>query len=178
MNIKFDWILNVLILFCVMNHAIIVHSQTLFSSSVQTRVLDYFKNNAIRDSLKYKSALFLIKNMPYNYSIYGENVQDYEDSCQRIAFEPQEIRSQKYLQYSNSTNTNNWHAISDIKKLDAGYLINYVNETVDMWLKQPWSKNYSCDDFINYVLPYRVSYETLSDWRHTISTEYPYLSNS
>lgn len=93
MNIKFDWILNVLILFCVMNHAIIVHSQTLFSSSVQTRVLDYFKNNAIRDSLKYKSALFLIKNMPYNYSIYGENVQEYEDSCQRIAFEPQEIRS-------------------------------------------------------------------------------------
>ncbi len=177
MNIKFDWILNVLILFCVMNHAIIVHSQTLFSSSVQTRVLDYFKNNAIRDSLKYKSALFLIKNMPYNYSIYGENVQEYEDSCQRIAFEPQEIRSQKYLQYSNSTNTNNWHAISDIKKLDAGYLINYVNETVDMWLKQPWSKNYSCDDFINYVLPYRVSYETLSDWRHTISTEYPYLNS-
>lgn len=84
MNTKYYWILNILILFGTMSRATIVRSQTPLSSSVQAIVLNYFKNNTGKDSLKYKAALFLIKNMPYNYSIYGENVQEYEDSCNEL----------------------------------------------------------------------------------------------
>ena len=40
------------------------------------KVLVYFKDNS--ESLKYESAKFLIENMPYYYSIYGESAEKYQ----------------------------------------------------------------------------------------------------
>lgn len=36
-----------------------------------------------------------------------------------------------------------------------------------MWEKQPWGKYIKFEDFCEYILPYRVAFEPLSEWRET-----------
>ena len=140
------------------------------------KVIGYFR--CCNDSLKYKSALFLLSNMPFNYSICGDNIDEYEKACRKIAYKPKELRSKLYKQVSTNINKNSWKPVSDICMLNSQYLINYINKSVDNWENQTWSKEYSWDDFFNYVLPYRISNEPLSNWHQTIDIEYPYLNGS
>lgn len=133
------------------------------------KVIEHFKNST--DTLKYKAALFLIQNMPYNYSIYGDNMPEYETAYHAIARKSKESRSQEYLQLSKNIDKSTWKAISDIQTINANFLISHINETVDNWRSQTWAKEYSQNDFFNYVLPYRIANETLSDWHHTIDAE-------
>ncbi len=183
MKYKCLWIYSALFSICVIftssskkNSMLVAYPHATNNQHELEKVLMYFKNNA--DSLKYESALFLIQNMPYNFSIYGDNIEEYEKACKEIASMPKELRTQEYFQLSKNIDKSTWKAIPDIQTINADFLTKYVNETVDNWRKQTWSKEYSKNDFFNYVLPYRIANETLSNWHRTIDTEYPYLNKN
>ena len=50
------------------------------------KVLNHFKDDP--NHLKYKAAKFLIKNMPYHYSMYGNCMKQYSLAYEKMAHEP------------------------------------------------------------------------------------------
>ncbi len=126
------------------------------------KVLDYFQKDP-DDSLKYKAACFLIRNAPYYYS-YAPNVVI--DSLKRLKVENRDrwiaaevIEKWKWFHYQTLPK------IKDIDVITADLLIENIEYAFKAWNKRPWSKNYSFEDFCEYILPYRVGDETLEKWR-------------
>ncbi|WP_434502709.1 hypothetical protein [Prevotella sp.] len=50
------------------------------------KVLNHFKDDP--NHLKYKAAKFLIENMPYHYSMYGDCMKQYSLAYEKMAHEP------------------------------------------------------------------------------------------
>ncbi len=51
--------------------------------------------------------------------------------------------------------------IPDINAINADSVINSINQSFAVWDTVPWRDQYSFDQFCQYVLPYRVAYESL-----------------
>ena len=66
----------------------------------------------------------------------------------------------------------------DITTMKAEELIKAIDDACDMWCSSPWHEQYDKEIFFDYVLPYRIEHEPLSDWRQTISEEFPLLTDS
>lgn len=137
------------------------------------RVLEYFKYDS--DPLKYEAAKYLIENMPYHFSYYGEAIERYDSIYSIMAEYPVQKRDSVFATLVSGIDFSGCKAIPDIQSLDADYLINLIDDACEAWENNPWSKEYDKSYFFDYVLPYRVTYERPSDWRTTVSKEYPYL---
>jgi len=137
------------------------------------KILQSFKNDS--DHLKYDCAKFLIENMPYYYSVYGESAEKYQKIYGFISRLPIEIRGNTFNQILAGIQPLEFQRKSDISAINADYLINSINQAVDVWNKVNWNKDYDKKYFLNYVLPYRISNEPLSLWRSTVKCEYPCL---
>lgn len=53
----------------------------------------------------------------------------------------------------------------DLQTIKSGYLINQIDCAFNSWDKALWSKDYTFEEFCQYVLPYKLGYEELEDWR-------------
>lgn len=122
------------------------------------KVLKYYE----KDTLKMKAAEYLIVNMPYHYALEtyllspsGEKlivdvdrfeergkVYWYLDSLYKIGYQR---RSEKH---------------DDIKTLNAEFLIRNIDAAFRMWQK-PWAKKVPFDIFCQWILPYRLQYESM-----------------
>lgn len=60
----------------------------------------------------------------------------------------------------------------DIKTIDSVYLCENIELAYDAWQKYPWSKSYSFQDFCEYILPYRIGNEKLTNWRSFFFNRY------
>lgn len=135
------------------------------------KVLNYYKDG---DSLKYKAACFLIKDMPYygfyegeemdkylryfeGYSKTNKTAQEFVDSLKKADGE----FDMKKLTYRR-----------DIVTIDSAFLVNHIEWTFKVWAEQPWGKNISFDDFLEYILPYRIGDEPLSLWQKELYEKY------
>lgn len=49
----------------------------------------------------------------------------------------------------------------------------HIDYACDVWQKSGWSELYDKSIFFDYVLPYRLGNETLSDWHKAIEEEFP-----
>lgn len=137
------------------------------------KVLDYFSNN--KDPLKYESAKFLIENMPFHSSFEGKEMRKYIQAYDQIGAEPKEFRDSVWRRLVKEIYVKDFKTYPDVKKIEANFLIRAINEAVDTWRAVNWNNDYDESIFFDYVLPYRVSTEPLSDWRTFIKGEYPYL---
>lgn len=136
-------------------------------------VLNHFKNDP--DPLKYRSAKFLIENMPYNYSNDG-NAVEYTDSAFRISScHPIEQRESIFSSIAFSDSTLSSRAAIDLKTVKAEYLIQMINEACDIWHQVNWNEEYDESIFFDYVLPYRLINEPISLWRSYIKENYSFL---
>jgi len=142
------------------------------------KVLEHYKD----DTLKYKAAYFLIKNMlGHSYSKaklvdtaknpVDFNVLDYPDYKQMVkAWDSVEEKIGK-IDFVRDT------IIYDSQVITADYLIKNIDLAFEAWQK-PWAKNLSFDQFANYILPYRGSNEPLEDWRSYFVDQYAWLQDS
>lgn len=140
------------------------------------KVLLHFKNDP--DPLKYKSAKFLIENMPYNYSNIGD-VAEYADSAFMVSSGyPIEQRDSVFssIAYSN-TSLLSMVAV-DLKNIKADYLIQMIDDACDIWHQVNWNREYDEVIFFDYVLPYRLFNEPISLWRSYVKENYPFLYTS
>ncbi len=123
------------------------------------KVLKHYEN----DILKLEAAKFLISNMPGQYALKSSGI----DSCQKIIKEAVQIgyvgmfekqKGQQFLQSGKDT-------IYDINVITADYLIENIDLSFDVWKKNKWNNDLSFDDFCEFILPYRIADEELSNWR-------------
>ena len=139
-------------------------------------VLNHFKDNP--DPLKFRSAKFLVENMPYNYSNAG-NAVEYVDSAFRISScYPIEQRDSIFASVAFSDSLLSSTVAVDLKSLKADYLIQMINEACDMWNQVNWNREYDESIFFDYVLPYRLINEPISLWRSSVKENYPFLYTS
>lgn len=62
----------------------------------------------------------------------------------------------------------NQKVIYDSHVITASYLIRNIDHAFGMWEKQPWGKYIKFEDFCEYILPYRVAFEPLSEWERDL----------
>lgn len=121
------------------------------------------------DSLKLKAAYFLISNMPRQYSI------DFslKDSLgNEISYNPQTISTEdEFLSYWDNLEDQLGGVSFEAEKftldrdtIEAETLIETINLAIET-RSYPWSLNYSFDDFLIGVLPYRIGNEHIEQWR-------------
>jgi len=129
-------------------------------------VLDHFKNDP--NPLKYESAKFLIENMPYHYSFKGNAVDRFNELYLNTSKEALNKRTEFFNKNADSIKAS-MPPIYDITTMKAEELIKAIDDACDMWCNSPWHEMYDKKFFFDYVLPYRIEHEPLSDWRQTIS---------
>ena len=138
-------------------------------------VLDHFKDDS--NPLKYESAKFLIENMPYHYTYNGDAVNEFNELYINAATEALNKRTEFF-----NTNADNIQSsmlpVYDITTIKSDYLIKAINDACDMWCNSPWYGKYDKSIFFEYVLPYCIENEPLSDWRKTISEEFPLFADN
>jgi hypothetical protein len=123
------------------------------------------------DSLKYRAACFLIENMPYYYYFEGELLDNYADYYKALHEHKKnrkvkpEIILDSIKKIHGEFDRNTLQVKYDLLEIDSSYLCNNIEWAFMVWREQPWGKNVSFDDFCEYILPYRIGTEKLTDWR-------------
>jgi len=118
------------------------------------------------DSLKRKAAIFLIENMDAHSSYKSEQWEIFQgklDSLFKLKMDPSKLNPLVDTIY-RKFDFSDVRYISDLYAVNAKFLIQNIDEAFEAW-HSPYAKQLSFDDFCEYILPYRVSQEPLSDWR-------------
>lgn len=123
------------------------------------------------DSLKFKAACFLIENMPLHYSYEGESVDYYYSEISKL-HKKRDSSASTIIKKINDLNAelissvDNMSVVYDIQSIEAEYLISHIDAAFES-RNYPWNKDVSFEDFCEYVLPYRISDEPISEWLPT-----------
>ena len=139
------------------------------------RVLDHFEDDP--NPLKYEAAKFLIENMPYHYSFKGDAVDRFNKLYLNTSKEALNKRTEFFNKNVDSIKAS-MPPMYDITTMKSEELIKAIDDACDMWCSSLWHEQYDKEIFFDYVLPYRIEHEPLSDWRQTISEEFPLLTDS
>lgn len=137
-------------------------------------VLRHFENDP--DPLKYESAKFLIENMPNQYHIVGPTVDMLDSIFMKTSNESHNIRTKFFENEAANIIANKFEVVYDISTMKANYLIKAIDDACDAWNNSTWHDDFDKSIFFEYVLPYRLAHETMTDWHATISEEYPLLT--
>lgn len=138
------------------------------------KVLEHFKEDS--NPLKYRAACFIIENIPYHHVLYDDRAKKFEDAYITMATDAMEFhdsviaRETDKLGGAPSTNR------SEVLTIKADYLIKVIDDACNVWEKVNWNKEYDESLFFNYVLPYRIYNERVSDWYEAIKQCFPYLN--
>lgn len=148
------------------------------------KALDYFL--AQRDTLKIKAIFFLVENMRDKYSIIPEGANDpfqktiLSNWSETEAWEPSKSRIGMAFDsiYQITDVPLKTKIIRDINAITGDYLIANVEKAFEQW---EFAKRYapcSFEDFCEYILPYRIGYEPLSNWRNEACRKFSFLLDS
>lgn len=101
------------------------------------KVLNHYRQNS-SDSLKYKAAVFLIKNMPYHF--YYAPINDFDAAFDSIQNYPKGvIRRDVFENILDSvykvSNSRKTELIFDIESLKSDFIINNIELAFKAWLK-------------------------------------------
>ena len=141
------------------------------------KVLDFYKTNT-KDSLKYKAAIFLIKNMIYHQSF--KQIKEFEKAFDSIEKYPKnDLRIEVFEKILDSVSKKinpNIQIIADSKCVTSKYLIKNIELSFWAWNKIEKKKRASFNDFCNYILPYKNSDEPIEfDTRERLIKKYSWV---
>lgn len=136
-------------------------------------VLHHYKN----DKQKLQAARFLIENMAlhgcYESAAIASFYADIDSlhthySTNNVDFfkKSYDMLLRKYQMAEHGRTKK-----KDIEHLKADYLIAHIDSAFNMW-KASWTSEYGFEHFCDYVLPYRVGEEPISDWRADYVNKY------
>ena len=128
------------------------------------------------DEEGYLAARFLIENMPRWYS-YSNAMFDsvrplLEKAADEFYISPKEVEPWKNVSFYTGEKA------YDVQTVQAEYLIENIDWALKAYHEKPWNKHLPFADFCEYILPYRIYDEPLSDWREKYYTRYTHLLDS
>lgn len=124
------------------------------------------------DSLKYRAACFLIENMPGYYYHEGEGLDEHAIYFDVLG----KSKKQPALILDSLNNVlGRFNPISleqklDTQEIDSTLLCDNIDHAFMVWEKYPWNKHTSFEDFCEFILPYRIKDERLTNWREEYHT--------
>lgn len=122
------------------------------------RVLSHYKE----EPEKLEAAKFLIRNMPRYFSYECakyDSIKQVLLTVDRGHIADSVVKKWQYYPEHDIKKIYDAHVIT------AKYLIKNIDLAFHQWKTRPWNKNLSFDDFCQYILPYRIEFEPLEDWR-------------
>jgi hypothetical protein len=123
------------------------------------KVLKRYSRNP-DDSLKLRAAEFLIINMPGKYSEYYDAPwEDVATACYLLTY------ASNKEQLLNDYRLRAPIVQDDLHYVTARYLIDNIEMAFEVWTKAPWGRQVTFDVFCDEILPYRISTESLDNWR-------------
>lgn len=130
------------------------------------QVLEHYKN----DSLKYRAACFLIKNMPGHYSYCGKITNTYNKQIDSIILQTQKegrYHDTPYLanridRISKIHENTSFPIQEDIRIITADFLIQNIEQAFHLWEDAPWSRHLNFDDFCEYLFNMSLNIISLS----------------
>lgn len=130
------------------------------------RVLDYYRTEK-PDPLKLKAAEYLISNMVAHYSVAGETMERLKrDVDTTFREQPNAVKLFFYLIAARIATTQGNHTIEyDLHTMTSDYLIRNIERSFDIWDGIKCHYDLSCEDFFEYLLPYRIDNEPLTEWK-------------
>lgn len=124
-----------------------------------------------------QAARFLIENMDAHYSSQSEAIDTFYNNIDSI-FTKYKWESDGFYNYAYDSILITMSSIKavetkrvDIENIKSDYLIAHIDSAFKVW-NQIWAGEYSFEHFCNYVLPYRVGQEPVSDWRKAYMEQY------
>lgn len=143
------------------------------------KVLKHYSERT-EDSLKLKSAVFLIGNMPYHYTIEDSVFYEYyhkADSVFKLNLRFSGTRDgldSLYKDFASSLNNafRKGFKKNDIEHITSEYLIHNIDYAYDIWQEGVWGKHVNFEDFLEYILPYRFGTEAIEDWRNRLEEKF------
>jgi len=142
------------------------------------KALEHFRN----DTMQYKACCFLIENMEGKHWLSVEYVNKfgYPIDVPIHKFTDTE-KFKKYLDSLSKSPfglTTNQTQVMDYHVITADYLIENIELAFDVWHKSKWCRKLNYDEFCEYILPYRVTAEKLTNWRPELKKRYAHLADS
>lgn len=137
------------------------------------KVLTHFDSN--KDMLKYEAAVYLIENMAYHYTYKGDHADAIDSAYNVMSEAALEKRDSIFKACTMGKDAHSDKFIIDLKTVKADYLIKMIDDACDTWRNSGWCEQYDKEIFFDYVLPYRLLNEQVSDWRKEINGVFPYL---
>lgn len=123
------------------------------------------------DSLKFEAAIFLIKNINRQKSIFHKDLKKYDNYFQ-IVGSRSGIQKEKVLdslkEIFKEIKGTEVETERDIAFIKAEYLINNIDSAFMVWGTRPWRNKYSFSQFCEYVLPYKIADLFPEPWRDTL----------
>lgn len=119
------------------------------------------------DSLRYRAACFLIENMPGHYYYEGKDLDKYGIYFKCLSDRdrtPSEILDSLSAVYGE-WGVKNLTRKFDIEEIDSAYLCENIDLSFTIWQNAPWGHTISFEEFCEYILPYRLGNERLTNWR-------------
>lgn len=135
--------------------------------------------------LKREALEFLLNNMDGLYSLSGDNIGNYYKYMNSVFESTDTLTNDQYREaYRHALHLypfipENCDTVFDSQHVTPDYLESNIDSAYEMWQRN--SHHVSFDTFCDFILPYRIGCEPLSDWRSIYKKEYgskvsPYLS--
>lgn len=141
-------------------------------------VLEYYQQ-ADCDSLKYRAAYFLITNMDGHYSPYGTGVDSFVVKIRR-SVPKSNIGILSGLWRESNKNRLDTRMTEDSCIVTSQQLKVNIDDAFKVWRGAPWKKDVPFENFLRYVLPYKIFDEYMSgeNWRNQLRQEYSQYVNN
>lgn len=139
-------------------------------------VINHYSSNPA-DSLKLKAAYYLIENMQYYYTIKSKKLDSYKSEIYLLSIDNNWLPMKTYEFLERKYGKlffYDYDKIYDSHVITSEYLIRNIEQSFNIWHKQPWGKYISFDSFCEEILPYRIGNEPLEYWKDKY---YEYLNN-
>lgn len=140
------------------------------------KVLSYYS----KDSERLEAARWLIINMPLHFTSTGPEVERYREYFRIASDQSKNIKLviDSIDSVVGRPDLTKAIRVPDITTIDSSFLVSHINDAFEAREKRPWGKNVRWMDFLEFVLPYRVGDEPLTNWRRIILREYGDLIDS
>ena len=129
-------------------------------------------SQAKSDSLKYKAARFLIENMPGHYTLDDPILQKYRQviSDDTVLTTISKKTAEVALHWLLNVSDFAWR-LEDVRHVNADFLIHHIDLVFKKREQYPWVGEIPFDMFLEYVLPYRIEYESLDGWMSDVCVD-------